>query len=105
MPVIRTLPATLVMPSLSGGKDYRFKATGSDIGEDITLPDGTVERRNCTTKSVCHHKQINEGAILLKAKADSRKFVLASPEVAEVRSSEPPGTHRRLREQPVRKLQ
>ena len=80
-PVTRTLPATLVMPSLSGGKDFRFKATGSDIGEDIILPDGTVERRNCTIKSVCHHKQLNESAILLKAKADSKKFVLASPDV------------------------
>ena len=80
-PVSRTLPATLVMPSLSGGKDHRFKATGSDIGEDIILPDGTVERRNCTIKSVCHHKQIDECAVLLKAKSDSKKFVLASPEV------------------------
>ena len=45
------------------------------------MPDGTVERRNCTIKWFCHHKQIDECVVLLKAKVDSKKFVLASPEV------------------------
>ena len=34
LPVKRTLRATLVMPSLSGGKDHRFGSTGSDVGEE-----------------------------------------------------------------------